>query len=215
MHILLPGLRKFSERIFPKQQTLFQNLTENQQKPHTLMITCSDSRVDPSLVTQTKPGEMFVMRNAGNIVPPYGSDGGEEAAIEFAVDVLGVSNIVVCGHSQCGAMNALLKPDHVHNLPALKRWLAHSQESRRRVQERKEPETVNALIQANALVQAEHLKSHPSVAEALRLGRVQIFAWIYNLESGSIAVYDPSTKNYIPSTQVKEDVERDVSKFAL
>lgn len=215
MNRLLPGLRKFSERIFPKQQGLFQSLAQA-QKPHTLMITCADSRVDPAMVTQTKPGEMFIMRNAGNIVPPYGSScGGEDAAIEFAIEILGVSNIVVCGHTQCGAMTALLNPEHLNNLPALKNWLFYAQDTMKRMHKHGMEETLSCAVEQNVLVQAEHLKTHPTVAEALRQGRVQIFAWIYNLELGSIMVYDPVMKKYIPSTELKGEVETEVSRFAL
>ncbi|MFM8314687.1 MAG: carbonic anhydrase, partial [Deltaproteobacteria bacterium] len=104
MKNLLPGLRKFSESEFKNKQSLFETLSKG-QSPHTLLITCSDSRIDPNLITQTEPGEIFVVRNAGNIVPPFGSSlGGEEAAIEFAIDGLKVTNVVVCGHSHCGAM---------------------------------------------------------------------------------------------------------------
>ena len=108
MQNLIPGLRRYTENIFPEQKDLFEELSQG-QKPHTLIITCSDSRIDPNLLTQAQPGEIFVIRNAGNITPPFGaSGGGEEASIEFAIDGLKVSNVVVCGHSHCGAMAALM-----------------------------------------------------------------------------------------------------------
>lgn len=212
MNILLPGLRKFSERVFPKHQELFQSLSQG-QKPHTLMITCSDSRIDPSMMTQTKPGEMFVMRNVGNIIAPYGTTtGGGDAAIEFAVEALGVSNIVVCGHSQCGAMTALMNPKELDTLPAVKHWLRYAQDTKKRMEQHTHKTNLLEYSEENVLVQIEHLKTHPCVAKATRL---QIFAWVYNFETGSVMIYDPVQKKYLPSSEVKDEVEHDVSRFAL
>lgn len=215
MNVLLPGLRKFSEKVFPKQQALFQKLS-NGQKPHTLMITCSDSRIDPSLFTQTQPGEIFVVRNAGNIVPPvevYGS--GEGAAIEIAIDGLGITNIVICGHSQCSAMAALTNPNDLANLPAVKSWLRFAARTKERVDAMPNGYTPLQAVEANVLVQAENIRTHPSVRRALANGSVQIFAWVYHIEIGSIMIYDPTTKVFRLSSEVKDDVEADVSRFAL
>ncbi len=216
MHNLLPGLRKFRERVFPAQQELFKALSHG-QNPHTLMITCSDSRIDPNLVTQTQPGELFVVRNAGNIVPPFGaSRGGEEAAIEFAIEGLGVSNIVICGHSQCGAMAALAKPANMEHMPSVQSWLAHAAATRRRIELLNQNECdVHRFVEENVLVQVDNLKTHPSVSAALRLGRVQIFAWIYNFENGSVEVYDPASQRYLISSEARDEDDQDESRFAL
>lgn len=215
MNNLLPGLRKFSENIFPLQQKLFESLSQG-QKPHTLMITCSDSRIDPNLVTQTHPGELFVVRNAGNIVPPFGaSRGGEEAAIEFAIEGLGVSNIVICGHSHCGAMAALTGNANLDALPSVKRWLGHAQSTKRRMETKYSDYELHHVVGENVLVQAENLKTHPSVSAALSSGRAHLFAWVYSFETGSVAVYDPKLKRYLPSIEVKEESEKDVSRFAI
>lgn len=215
MKNLLPGLRKFSERVFPGHQEHFESLAQG-QKPHTLMITCSDSRIDPNLVTQTKPGELFVVRNAGNIIPPFGaSRGGEEAAIEFAIEGLGVSNIVICGHSQCGAMAALVDKVNLDNLPCVKSWLGHAQGTKKRIDSMKGDFDLSHVVEENVLVQADNLRTHPSVSGALRSGRVQLFGWVYSFETGSVAVYDPRLKKYLPSTEVKEEAEKDASRFAL
>jgi carbonic anhydrase len=215
MKNLLPGLRKFSERVFPGHQQHFESLVQG-QKPHTLMITCSDSRIDPNLVTQTKPGELFVVRNAGNIIPPFGaSRGGEEAAIEFAIEGLGVHNIVICGHSQCGAMAALVDRVNLDKLPCVKAWLDHAQASKKRIDSMATDFDLTHVIEENVLVQADNLRTHPSVSSALRSGRVQLFGWVYNFETGSVAVYDPQLKKFLPSTEVKEETEKDVSRFAL
>jgi len=212
---LLPGLRYFSEQVFPLQQKHFEDLSHG-QKPHTLLITCSDSRIDPNLVTQTKPGEIFIVRNSGNIVPPYGaSRGGEEAAIEFAVDKLGVTNIVVCGHSQCGAMAAIANNANLEKMPAVQRWLDHAQSTKRRMADYPEGCDLHHVVEDNVLVQIDNLKTHPAVSAALRAGRVYIFAWVYSFESGSIAIYDPTEKRYILSTEFKEEIVKDAARFAL
>lgn len=215
MNNLLPGLRKFSERVFPQQRKLFESLSQG-QKPHTLMITCSDSRIDPNLMTQTNPGELFVVRNAGNIIPPFGSSrGGEEAAIEFAIEGLEVSNIVICGHSKCGAMAALTGKVNLDALPSVKSWLRHAQATKKRMETKFTDFDLQHVVEENVLVQAENLKTHPSVSASLSSGRTRIFAWVYHFETGSIAVYDPKLKRYLPSIEVKEESEKDVSRFAI
>src|SRR4051812_32800007 len=118
MQKLVDGIHHFQQNIFSSHERLFKRLVKG-QNPLALFITCSDSRIDPMLLTQADPGELFIMRNAGNIVPPYGAvRGGEAATIEYAVSVLAVKEIIVCGHSHCGAMNALLQPDLLTKLPA-------------------------------------------------------------------------------------------------
>ena len=217
MKNLLPGLKKFSDNVFPNQKPLFDELAGG-QKPHTLFITCSDSRIDPSLVTQTQPGEIFVVRNAGNIVPPYGaSDGGEEAAIEFAVDGLKVNNIVVCGHSQCGAMSALIDKSKVKTLPAVAKWLDHAESTLRRLDQN--DLTPHAAIHENVITQVDNLKTHPSVSAAYAHERIRIFAWVYHFEKGQVTVYDPKTKSFVSSSEVNpegSDPENDnFQRFAL
>lgn len=213
---LLPGLRKFTNEVFPSQQPLFERLSQGQQ-PHTLMITCSDSRIDPNLVTQTRPGELFIVRNAGNIVPPYGgSGGGEEAAIEFALEGLRVSNIVVCGHSHCGAMAALVNPEKVASLPSVTSWLKYAQATKRRLEatEGDWPPPLSQVVEENVLVQADNLRTHPSVSAALRQGRVRIFGWVYHFETGAVTVYDPRAKCFVAST-VAEAAGNEAATFAV
>ncbi len=215
MNNLLPGLRKYSEEVFPKQKNLFESLSQG-QKPHTLLITCSDSRIDPNLVTQTQPGEIFVVRNAGNIIPPFGaSQGGEEAAIEFAIDGLRVSNIVICGHSHCGAMAALMGKVNLENLPSVRDWLKHAQATRRRIKVCGEETSLNQVVEENVLVQSDNLKTHPAVSAALRENRVRIFGWVYHFENGAITLYDSRTKKYLSSSEVKEEVMADTTRFSL
>ncbi len=134
MQKLVDGIHKFRRDTFRKDQKLFETLV-NGQHPLALFITCSDSRVEPGRLTQTQPGELFVLRTASNIIPPYDSvHGGEAATIEYAVSVLKVKDIVVCGHSHCGAMAGLLNPASVEKLPAVKAYLEYAQATRRIVE---------------------------------------------------------------------------------
>ena len=177
MQNLIPGLRRYTENIFPEQKDLFEELSQG-QKPHTLIITCSDSRIDPNLLTQAQPGEIFVIRNAGNITPPFGaSGGGEEASIEFAIDGLKVSNVVVCGHSHCGAMAALMDKVDLNTLPSVQHWLRHAKTTKKRILACSKNNDFNLMdvIEENILTQIDNLKTHPSVSCALRQNKIRIY----------------------------------------
>lgn len=215
MKYLIPGLRKFSQDVYPQQKKLFNELSKG-QSPHTLLITCSDSRIDPNLVTQTDPGEIFVIRNAGNIIPPFGSSmGGEEATIEYAIEVLGVKHIVVCGHSKCGAMAAIAQNTDLTALPSVKRWLGHAEATKRRCQHFEGEGHLDKTIEENVLVQVENLKTHPAVSAALRAGTVDIFGWIYHFETGGISVYDPKKNEFVSSETIAEKSENGFKEFAI
>ena len=135
MQKLLDGLRTFQRQVFQKKQVLFQTLSR-QQDPRALFITCSDSRVDPTLLTQTDPGDLFILRTAGNLIPTYGSAiGGSTATVEYALSVLDIKEVIVCGHTDCGAMKALLHPEKLENLPAVKVWLQQAETTQRIVQD--------------------------------------------------------------------------------
>jgi carbonic anhydrase len=135
MQKLIEGIHQFQTKGFLPLQTLFEQLAKG-QNPETLFITCSDSRIDPTLLTKAQPGDLFILRNAGNIVPPHGAgNGGEAATIEFAVAALGVKDIIICGHSHCGAMHGLLHPEQVASLPAVSAWLSHAEMTRRIMRE--------------------------------------------------------------------------------
>ena len=215
MKTLMEGLRRFSNEIFPTQRPLFDELSRG-QKPHTLLITCSDSRIDPNLVTQTAPGEIFVVRNAGNIVPPFGSSrGGEEASIEFAIEALGISNIVICGHSQCGAMIALMEPQKVESLPSVARWLEHASATRRRLASGSSSTPRLSPAEENVLVQAENLRTHPAVSAALCRGQVKIYGWMYHCEEGIVTVYDPLKGAFVQSSEVSDRALETPQSLAL
>jgi carbonic anhydrase len=215
MKNLLPGLREFSKNVFPKHQEHFEALSQG-QKPHTLLITCSDSRIDPNLMTQTKPGELFVLRNAGNIIPPYGaSSGGEEAAIEFAIEGLGVSNVVICGHTHCGAMAAVAGKVNMTSLPCVKKWIGHADSTKRRIQEMKGDYQLTDVIEENVIVQADNLKTHASVSAGLKSGRIKLFGWVYSFEDGLVRIYDKTRNKYIASSELNEEAINDAKRFSI
>jgi carbonic anhydrase len=168
MQRLIQGIHRFQQETFKPQHELFSRLAKG-QNPETLFITCSDSRIDPNLLTKSNPGELFILRNAGNIIPSHGSgNSGEAATIEFAVAGLGVKDIIVCGHSHCGAMKALMHPEDVKNMPSLCQWLTHAQTTQRIVQENyshlDDEKRLTVTIEENVLVQLENLRTLPSVA---------------------------------------------------
>ncbi len=215
MKLLMPGLRKFSAHVHPRKQTLFSKLA-HVQAPHTMMISCSDSRIDPNLITQTEPGELFVLRNAGNIVPPYGSsNGGEQATIEFAVDGLKVSSIVICGHSFCGAMQTLVKPELLEGFPSLNTWLGNAEATRRRMKEIRCSDRLRRTAEENILVQIENIKTHPTVYNGIREKKLNIFGWFYDIQRGEIYVYDPKDKKFHSTKDMAERIDSDMQSISL
>lgn len=201
MRNLVEGIHRFRNTVFDEHKELFEQLYEG-QAPSTLFITCSDSRIVPNLFTQTGPGELFTLRNAGNIVPPYGaSNGGESPTIEYAVGVLNVQHIVVCGHSRCGAVQALLNPQSVAKMPAIAAWLNQAEATRRIVSENYADLTgdaqLNVAIQENVLVQVENLETHPSVRAKLGRGELTIHAWVYKIETGQVFAYSTAEKRFL------------------
>lgn len=201
MRELVTGIHQFKTEVFEKQRELFERLAMG-QAPSTLFITCSDSRIVPNLVTQTGPGDLFVLRNAGNIIPPYGaSNGGESATIEYAVAALNVAHIVVCGHTSCGAMQGLLNPDSIKKMPAVVNWLTHAEATRRIVLENypdQDPDgLLNVTIQENVLVQIENIETHPSVRARLQRGQLTLHAWVYKIETGDVFSYAADEKRFV------------------
>jgi carbonic anhydrase len=197
VHKIIAGVRRFHHVEYPQHRAFFEQLAARQQRPIALFITCSDSRVNPNLITQTEPGDLFLIRNAGNILPPYGAAvGGETATVEYAVEVLGIRDIIICGHSQCGAMKALLDSENLQDLPAIKAWCAHAEATRRIVQQKYRHLTGDQLALAateeNVLVQMTNLSTHPCVAARLAANELHIFGWYYEIGSGQVLQYDPS-----------------------
>ena len=204
---LISGLHKFQSKIFLSHKELFERLAEG-QSPDALFITCSDSRINPNLITQTNPGDLFILRNAGNIIPAYGAaNGGEGATVEFAVAGLGVKDIIVCGHSLCGAMKGLMFPDGLKEMPSVSAWLSHAEATRRTVKENyvglDDEQLLNIAMQENVLVQLENLRTHPSVSARLSRGELNLHAWTYKIETGEIFSYQPDEGQFLPLNTVQ------------
>ncbi len=211
MQKLIQGIHQFQCQVFRPLQGLFEQLAHG-QNPETLFITCSDSRIDPNLLTQSRPGDLFILRNAGNIVPPHGAaNGGEGATIEFAVAGLGVKDIVVCGHTHCGAMKGLLDPVLVDGLPTVRSWLGHAESTRRIITENYKhldgDKMVTATVEENVLVQLENLRTLPAVAARLVKGNLHLHGWVYKIETGEVFAFDPETGQFVPLAEYKARAE--------
>lgn len=194
MKELVSGLLRFQRDVFPGKKEIFENLA-GEQNPKALFVTCADSRVVPDLIMQCGPGELFISRNAGNIVPPHGElRGGVSATIEYAVSALGIQDIIVCGHSDCGAMKGILHPEKVKSMPMVAAWLWQAEGARRVVEDNyphlSEKEKLEKLTEQNVLSQIDHLRTHPSVAAGLAKGNLRLYGWVYNIKTGEMLNYD-------------------------
>ena len=206
MQKLVAGIHQFKKTVFRQQRQLFRELAEG-QKPLALFITCSDSRICPSMMMQTEPGELFELRNAGNLIPAYGaSQGGEAATIEYAVSVLKVADIIICGHSHCGAMQALLDDSSTESLPAIRSWLTHAESTKRIIRENyghiaDAKARLTATVEENVLVQLENLRTHPSVAAALGRDELKLNGWVYKFDTGEVFEYDAGAGQFSQLTE--------------
>src|SRR5271154_488615 len=193
----LGGVSRFQKHVYPQHQDLFEKLAVG-QRPQALFITCSDSRIDPCLLTQTKPGELFICRVIGNIVPRYPKKiGGVSATIEYAVGVLKVPDVIICGHSDCGVMKAALNPSVVKSLPNVKAWLRNVPAARRVAGKSKKskaksaaPEALLSLTERNVVAQLENLHTHPAVAARLRKKDLRLHGWVYHIGQGVVTAYN-------------------------
>ena len=207
MQRLIDGVHRFRREEFGRYRELFRRLSREGQKPHTLFITCADSRVLAELITQSNPGDLFVVKNVGNIVPPAtvtGSTNSTAAAIEFAVQVLGVEDIVVCGHSQCGAMAALLQGGPTRDvMPHLCEWLEVAAPVREVIGTQythlTNPEArTTAAAEENVLFAVENLHTYPSVTERLATGTLRLHAWFFKIATAELFAYDPELRQFAP-----------------
>tara|TARA_B100000035_G_scaffold122082_1_gene103825 strand:+ start:5288 stop:5896 length:609 start_codon:yes stop_codon:yes gene_type:complete len=200
MQKLVNGYFQFKESGFKERKDLFENLS-NSQNPEVLFITCSDSRIDPNLITQTEPGDLFVIRNAGNIVPPHTAEfDGIVASVEFAVVGLGVKHIVVCGHSNCGAMKGALNTSGLTALPKVKDWLNYCSEAVTVAQSKKgdsKSDELHSLTQENVLLQIRRLKQYPEISKRLTEGNIEIHGWVYEIGDGAIKYFDHEKHSFI------------------
>ena len=200
MKDIIDGFLRFQREAFPERVKLFKDLA-NQQNPRALFISCSDSRLVPELVTQREPGDLFVIRNAGNIVPSYGPEpGGVSASVEYAVAALQVSDIVICGHSDCGAMTAIATCKCLDHMPAVASWLRYADSARvvnEARQHQDQPSKVASMVRENVIAQLANIQTHPSVRLALEEGRVTLHGWIYDIASGLIEAFDGGTGAFV------------------
>jgi carbonic anhydrase len=193
---IIAGLNEFHDNYFVAHRELFEHLSQG-QNPEVLFITCSDSRIDPFLITQSQPGDLFVIRNVGNIIPPYSrANSGEAAGIEYAVEALGVRDVVICGHSHCGAMKGLLQIGNLaQQMPSVYEWLRYHAESTRRLvmdnyQGYPHEKLLKIAIEQNVLTQIENLETYPVIRSKLHSNQLTLHAWIYEIESGEVFAYD-------------------------
>lgn len=192
---ILRGLSQFQRDVYPKHRELFEKLALG-QRPDALFITCADSRIDPCLLTQTKPGELFICRVIGNVVPPYpDAIGGVSATVEYAVGVLGVPDVIVCGHTDCGVMKGVVNPEAVAALPAVSAWLEYAQPARAAAG----TDDLLAITERNVLQQLDNLRTHPAVAARLAEGDLTLHGWVYHIAEGDVFAYDEAEQRFLPA----------------
>ncbi len=198
MDRLIKGIRQFGDLDFHHHKDLFQRISVT-QNPHTLFIGCSDSRVVPDLITKSMPGDLFVVRNIANIVPPFRKSGefySTTSAIEYAVKILRVKNIVVCGHSNCGGCRALSLPDEdTQDIPHTMKWLELAKQAKRIVKKKTDknisPDEFDCMVEEeNIIEQMNHLFTYPFIAEKYKKGALQVFGWYYDILTGKVLNYN-------------------------
>lgn len=203
MNELIGRVLDFRREVFPIRSDLYERLATKGQSPKALMISCADSRVVPEEILRAQPGELFVCRNAGNIVPPFAQAlGGVTSTVEYAVEALGVRDIIVCGHSDCGAMKALMNPELMANMPNVAAWLRHSLAARQVVDggyPGLEPhERHRAAALENVVIQLTHLRTHPSVAAGVARGDLTLHGWYFDIHAGEVLALDGTTGHFRP-----------------
>ena len=205
---LKAGIRRFRAEVYPAHAEMYEKAVSEPQHPSTLFVTCADSRIDLEMLTQSKPGDLFVARNVGNLVPAYGEMlGGVSAVVEYAVTVLQVKHVVVCGHSGCGAMKALVKPESLNAMPTVKK-LADRMRRANRPGVANSLETPNEapgqrlkrLTEVNVLLQLQHLQTHPSVAGAMARGELTLSGWVYDIGTGEVRISENGERTFHPVT---------------
>jgi len=200
MNRIIEGIQHFRRDVFPANRELFERLASG-QKPEALFIACSDSRVSLEWITQCAPGDLFVCRNAGNIAPSHSNSDAVSATIEYAVSALRIRHIVVCGHSDCGAMKGLLHPEALDHMPDVRGWLTHAEEARRTLESIGLPEDpaerVSVLAKLNVRVQLNHLMTHPQVRARVQEGSLELHGWFYQIGSGEVSAWEPLGEEWI------------------
>jgi carbonic anhydrase len=201
---LKAGIRKFRIEVYPRNEAAYLKAASEPQQPHALIVTCADSRIDPELITQSSPGDVFVTRNIGNLVPAYGEMlGGVSAVIEYAVSALKVQHVVVCGHTDCGAMKGLLNPDSLEAMPTVKSWLKNAHAALSVARSLAEPDEdssdlMRRLTEENVLLQMQHLRTHPSVAGAMAREELTLSGWVYDIGHGGVRISEDGSRLFTP-----------------
>jgi carbonic anhydrase len=201
---LKDGIRQFQTEVYPEQAETYRKAAREPQQPSALIVTCADSRIDPELITQTGPGELFVTRNIGNLVPAYGEMmGGVSAVVEYAVSALKVKHIAVCGHSDCGAMKALLHPESLESMGTVRRWMRNAEAAMSVAEslgdkDEKPSERLRRLTEENVLLQVQHLRTHPSVAGAVAREELTLSGWVYDIGTGDVRISENGERAFRP-----------------
>ena len=202
MNELIGRVFSFETHTFPNQSALYNRLATDGQSPKALMISCADSRIVPEQIMQAQPGDLFVCRNAGNIVPPYSTqNGGVTSTVEYAVMALGIRDIIVCGHSDCGAMKAVANPAGLAKMPNVAAWLRHSEAAGQVVAaylDLDEAEKVRVVALENVVAQLAHLRTHPSVAAGIARGEIALHGWFVDIHAGMVLGLDGQTNRFVP-----------------
>ncbi len=200
MQKLASGIHSFQKGYFSRNRELFEKLATDGQNPETLFVTCSDSRVLPNHITSSGPGELFIVRNVGNVIPKLDLIGGTASALEYGVQVLGVSQIIVCGHTKCGAIDAMMEPERTENLPLVRRWLQQTKRVREVILDRYADLAHDAqrmaAVEENVLLQLENLREYDFIREKMDAGKLQISGWVFDVETGKVYDYDPEAGEF-------------------
>ncbi|HEY4121281.1 MAG TPA: carbonic anhydrase [Byssovorax sp.] len=202
MQKLVRGIHRFQSNYFARNKELFEQLATCGQKPETLFITCSDSRVVPEYITSAAPGEMFIIRNIGNVVPRWGSTqaGGVVAAIQYAVEFLEVGDVIICGHTGCGAMQAILEPERLAKLDHVRMWLDQTKSIREIIDTRYAhlvgEARLTASVEENVLFQLDNLRHFPFVADRLEAGKLRLSGWVFKIATGEVFRYEPEREEF-------------------
>ena len=201
---LKAGIRRFQTEVYPKNVETYVNAVKEPQRPLALFVACADSRIDPVEITQSEPGSLFVLRNIGNMVPAYGEMlGGVSAVVEYAVSALKVKHVVVCGHTDCGAMGALMQPDAMDEMPAVKNWMNNAAAAlsvAKSLAQKDEQRSAFArrLTEENVLLQMQHIRTHPSVAGAMAREELTISGWVYDIGTGQVRISEDGGRVFHP-----------------
>ena len=197
MKAIVDGVLRFQNEQQPTKQALFDQLA-GAQSPDVLLVTCADSRIEPGLITQTEPGELFICRNAGNIVPPFpGYSGDIAASVEFGVAALGVKHIIVMGHTDCGAMKGAMNREAVASLPKVYEWLGYAEEAASAAANNRD-DPLLAVTEANVLLQLQNLETHPAVSAGIEAGSIDLHGWVYHIGSGAVTCHDTTAGQFVP-----------------